>query len=255
MRAWRTWDELRDRGALRTWLYRIATNACLDELWRTRPKLSRWTDAAEPDADWVEPYPDVLIDGLADPAGAYSLRSRALLTRYVDAREAEDVEAIAELLRDDARYGMPPLPFVFHGRAEIAAGLASAVLVPGARSSGCCRRGQAGGRRSPSLPQRTAAGRPRRCRCWVSPTARSPTWSRTCGPTSFRARVCPPDSKASAAAGSLRTAGRVAGSRACTPRTLRRSPLPPRATPAPRRGRRGARRRWRSRPRRRPSRP
>jgi RNA polymerase sigma-70 factor (ECF subfamily) len=59
--------------------------------------------------------------------------SRTLLARYVAAWEAADVEAIAELLRDDARYGMPPLPLVLHGRVAIAAGLASGVLVPGAR--------------------------------------------------------------------------------------------------------------------------
>jgi RNA polymerase sigma-70 factor (ECF subfamily) len=57
LRAWRTWGELRDRGALRAWFYRIATNACLDELRRKRPRLSPWADGAEPDAEWVEPYP------------------------------------------------------------------------------------------------------------------------------------------------------------------------------------------------------
>lgn len=77
MRAWRGWPGFRGRSSPRTWLYRIATNACLDALAR-RPRrvmtagLPASDPAAEvgPEADlpWLQPYPDHLLDGRADAA-------------------------------------------------------------------------------------------------------------------------------------------------------------------------------------------
>jgi RNA polymerase sigma-70 factor (ECF subfamily) len=68
LRAWRSLDGFQRRSSIETWLYRIATNACLDELER-RPRR------AEP---VVEPYPDErLVDAvtsIADPAARYALR-------------------------------------------------------------------------------------------------------------------------------------------------------------------------------------
>jgi RNA polymerase sigma-70 factor (ECF subfamily) len=68
LRAWRSLDGFERRSSIETWLYRIATNACLDELER-RPRR------AEP---VVEPYPDErLVDAvtsIADPAARYALR-------------------------------------------------------------------------------------------------------------------------------------------------------------------------------------
>jgi RNA polymerase sigma-70 factor (ECF subfamily) len=45
----------------------------------------------------------------------------AILTRWTDAWQAGDVDAIAALLADDARYSMPPLPEWYHGVQEIRA--------------------------------------------------------------------------------------------------------------------------------------
>ena len=87
LRAWRALERLEDRGALRAWLYRIATNVCLDVL-RRRPKrvlpidygpATGDTDAGQPLADsvWVEPYPDGelgLEDGFAAPEARYEQR-------------------------------------------------------------------------------------------------------------------------------------------------------------------------------------
>jgi RNA polymerase sigma-70 factor (ECF subfamily) len=68
LRAWRSLDRFEGRSSVNTWLYRIATNVCLDELER-RPRR------AEP---VVEPYPDERLDEaeepLADPAARYALR-------------------------------------------------------------------------------------------------------------------------------------------------------------------------------------
>src|SRR3954449_5146036 len=50
LRAWRALDRFERRAAVSTWLYRIATNACLDEIER-RPR-----HAATPLA--IDPYPD-----------------------------------------------------------------------------------------------------------------------------------------------------------------------------------------------------
>jgi RNA polymerase sigma-70 factor (ECF subfamily) len=67
LRAWRALERFEPRAQLQTWLYRIATNACLDELER-RPRRP------EP----VDPFPDVPADVAAaptyDPAARYAIR-------------------------------------------------------------------------------------------------------------------------------------------------------------------------------------
>jgi RNA polymerase sigma-70 factor (ECF subfamily) len=89
LRAWRGLCGFDRRSALRRWLYRIATNACLDAIAR-RPKRVLPIDygpAAELGGDepgeplaesvWVEPYPDEMLgleDGYAAPAARYEQR-------------------------------------------------------------------------------------------------------------------------------------------------------------------------------------
>ncbi|WP_026932409.1 sigma-70 family RNA polymerase sigma factor [Glycomyces tenuis] len=77
-RAWKSYDSFEGRASLRSWLYRIATNVCLDMLKgpqrRARPMdLAPASDAGtplpapEPDYVWIEPIPDSMAFG-ADPA-------------------------------------------------------------------------------------------------------------------------------------------------------------------------------------------
>ena len=73
--AWRNLGEFGQRSSLRTWLYKIATNRCLDMLRADsrRPRIAPPLPEAtlpEPtgagDPPWLEPYPDVLLDHLVD---------------------------------------------------------------------------------------------------------------------------------------------------------------------------------------------
>jgi RNA polymerase sigma-70 factor (ECF subfamily) len=88
LRAWRSLGKFQGKSSLRSWLYKIATNTCLDLIGK-RPKRQLPLDVA-PDADpsdgvgqpliesvWVEPYPDEqlgLTDGLAAPEARYEMR-------------------------------------------------------------------------------------------------------------------------------------------------------------------------------------
>jgi RNA polymerase sigma-70 factor (ECF subfamily) len=73
LRAWRSRQHFQGRSSPRTWLYRIATNACLDTLRanarRAVPVPSAAPAGAGPSITsmpWVQPYPDALLDELAD---------------------------------------------------------------------------------------------------------------------------------------------------------------------------------------------
>jgi RNA polymerase sigma-70 factor, ECF subfamily len=69
LRAWRSRQSFRGEGTLRAWLYRIATNTCLDALRTTsRPALERPPEATgDFEVPWLQPYPDELLEGLAAP--------------------------------------------------------------------------------------------------------------------------------------------------------------------------------------------
>jgi RNA polymerase sigma-70 factor (ECF subfamily) len=66
LRAWRKRETFEGRSSFRAWLYRIATNACLDALER-RPRIVSHYDGAQPVAEvpWLQPYPDQLLEGVA----------------------------------------------------------------------------------------------------------------------------------------------------------------------------------------------
>jgi RNA polymerase sigma-70 factor, ECF subfamily len=102
--AWRGLDGYEARAPLRTWLYRIATNRCLNAVRASarRPRSSPWGSSRElpeptqrVEAVWLEPYPDVLLDGLPD-------RSAGPEARY-ETREAVGLAFVTALQHLPAR--------------------------------------------------------------------------------------------------------------------------------------------------------
>src|SRR5579872_4850641 len=79
LRAWRGFEHFERRAALRSWLYRIATNVCLDML-RGRERRAMPMDFGpaqepiesnlhtRPEVTWIEPIRDSSLAGEADPA-------------------------------------------------------------------------------------------------------------------------------------------------------------------------------------------
>jgi RNA polymerase sigma-70 factor (ECF subfamily) len=74
--AWQGLPGFAERASLRSWLYRIATNRCLNALRdsRRRPRAAPALPFEMPEPTrrgetlWLEPYPDTLLDGLAETA-------------------------------------------------------------------------------------------------------------------------------------------------------------------------------------------
>jgi RNA polymerase sigma-70 factor (ECF subfamily) len=63
LRAWRSRERYEEGTYLRAWLYRIATNVCLDLLRSRSRRATEMTSFAE--VPWLQPYPDRLLDEVA----------------------------------------------------------------------------------------------------------------------------------------------------------------------------------------------
>jgi len=210
LKAWQKRETFQGRATFRAWLYRIATNACLDFLARHERRVVEVAVRGAPQGDaavaphvgWLQPYPtrflerpapadsepdatlvrketielafviavqflppkqraalilrDVLdwsanetaelldssvaaVNGALQrarealrqrqperesltPSRDSSEQERQLLQQYIDATERCDANALAQLLRDDVRFSMPPEPTVFVGRTEVVEG-------------------------------------------------------------------------------------------------------------------------------------
>lgn len=113
LRAWRARDSLEDLALVRPWLYRIATNVCLDELKR-RPRRLLASDASAPTVDaqlpfprtdepvWLEPMPDGWLAGVdeADPHARYALKESVALAFVAAIQCLSPLQRATLLLRD-----------------------------------------------------------------------------------------------------------------------------------------------------------
>jgi RNA polymerase sigma-70 factor (ECF subfamily) len=91
LRAWRGLDRFEGRSSLRSWLYRIATNASLDVIER-RPKRVLPLEAEE-ESLWLEPYPDP-VDA------SYEQRESVELAFVAAIQQLPGTQRAALLLRD-----------------------------------------------------------------------------------------------------------------------------------------------------------
>jgi RNA polymerase sigma-70 factor (ECF subfamily) len=109
--AWRGLEQFEGRASLRSWLYSIATNRALDALRasRRRPEdLRRMTEMPEPtrygEAIWLEPFPDVLLEGIADlaagPEARYEAREAVGLAFVVGLQHLPPQQRAVLVLRD-----------------------------------------------------------------------------------------------------------------------------------------------------------
>jgi RNA polymerase sigma-70 factor, ECF subfamily len=71
LRAWKALDRFEGRSSARSWLYRIATNACLDAIARRPARVLPidYDDAPAGETLWLEPCPDALAEGYEEREG------------------------------------------------------------------------------------------------------------------------------------------------------------------------------------------
>lgn len=223
LRAWQHIDTFKGQASLRTWLYRIATNACLDALKHRGPRTlpTSVAPAADPhlplapawgESTWLDPFPESwLAEATEDPAARYTRResvslafltvlqllparqrailllsdvldwraseiadllslsvsavksalhrargtlakqyhvdederaeylradaaTQALLKRYLEAWEKQDVAGLVALMKEDATFTMPPSPSWYQGREAIRTVLTRQAFAPQAQS-------------------------------------------------------------------------------------------------------------------------
>jgi RNA polymerase sigma-70 factor, ECF subfamily len=118
LRAWRGLARFEGRSSLRAWLYRIATNVCLDlgndrarralpidfGAYANQPELA---DPASSEATWLEPYPDERLavrDGYAGPEARYEQRESVELAFVAALQHLPANQRAALIMRDVLGY-------------------------------------------------------------------------------------------------------------------------------------------------------
>lgn len=114
--AWRGLDGFEGRASLRAWLYRIATNRCLNALRdagrRPPPVPAPPFEPPEPtrsgEATWLQPYPDTLLDQIADttprPEVRYQVKESIELAFIAGLQKLLPRQAATLVLRDVLGY-------------------------------------------------------------------------------------------------------------------------------------------------------
>ncbi len=201
LRAWRSRDSFDGSGLVRAWLYKIATNVCLDAIRRTGRRPKSLESIRE--VPWITPYPDRLLDEMSPPEEEPDA--------VVVTRETIELAFLAAL------QVLPPRQRAAADRAG-RAGLAGERdgIGPGHDGGVGEQRAAAGARDAAGAHAREADGLVARAnrvtpsgRCWRGssrPTsAAMPPWPfpsrrRTCGSRCHRHRCC---SRGSASSGPL----------------------------------------------------
>ncbi len=114
VRAWRAYPSFEGRSSLRTWLYRIANNVCIDVHRSPRARVrpmdlgpasphTAALPAARPDAEWLEPIADARVEAPDDPAEIAAMRDTLRLAfvaalQHLPARQRA-VLILCEVLR------------------------------------------------------------------------------------------------------------------------------------------------------------
>jgi RNA polymerase sigma-70 factor (TIGR02960 family) len=109
--AWRGLAQFEGRASIRAWLYRIATNRCLDALragGRRPPRTAAMTKPPEPtrlgEPIWLQPYPDVLLESIPDdapgPEARYETKEAVALAFVVGLQHLPPQQRAVLVLRD-----------------------------------------------------------------------------------------------------------------------------------------------------------
>jgi RNA polymerase sigma-70 factor (ECF subfamily) len=110
--AWRGLEQYEGRDSLRAWLYRIATNRCLNALRdrRRRPRESPGLPFEVPEPTrrgeplWLEPYPDTLLEGIAEtspgPEARYETKEAVTLAFVAALQHLPPQQRAVLVLRD-----------------------------------------------------------------------------------------------------------------------------------------------------------
>ena len=176
LRAWRKRASFAGRSTFRAWLYRIATNACLDALdasARASGRAARRGPAAAPsEVAWLQPYPDELLDGIAPsdeaPDAAVVSRETIELAFLVAIQHLPPRQRAVLILRD-----------VLGWSAKDTAALLETSV---ASANSALQRARATLKRAPAgAPPRVGPGDRDRAR--RSGRCCSATWTRTSAPT------------------------------------------------------------------------
>jgi RNA polymerase sigma-70 factor (ECF subfamily) len=112
--AWRGLEQFEERASVRAWMYRIATNRALDALRasKRRPDDQPMTQMPEPtrwnEPVWLQPYPDVLLDGIPDeapgPEARYETKEAIALAFIVGLQHLPPEQRVVLVLRDVLGY-------------------------------------------------------------------------------------------------------------------------------------------------------